>query len=174
MVTKLSTVLWLIAAALLLAFLPLWLVASNLRSEAVRSNATLVPLRQSLAGMPTPAPEIGPLQESLARVRAQATQVQALQATLTAPRVDWPAAMTAIADYDPNQVALVSIAQSGAQATLGGRAVDHAAVAGYVRTLEDSGRFSRVVLQSSRVNASEPGTLPVEFILSADFKVAAP
>ena len=174
MVTKLSVVLWLIAAAMLLALLPLLMVASNLRSEAARLNATLAPIRQSLAGLPTPLPDVQPLRESLARIQAQATQVQAIQATLTAPRVDWPAAMTAIADYDPNQVALVSIAQSGAQATIGGRAVSGEAVAGYLRALEDSGQFSRVALQSSRVNASGPGTLAVEFVVSADLTVAAP
>ena len=82
MATKLSTVLWLIAVAMLLALVPLWLVASNLRSEAARSNATLVPIRQSLAGLPTPLPDVQPLRESLARIQAQATQVQAIQATL--------------------------------------------------------------------------------------------
>jgi hypothetical protein len=92
--------------------------------------------------------------DSLARVQEQATQVQALLPTLTGPRTDWPAVMSAVGSYNPNQIVLSSLAVANNQLTISGQAVNDTLVVDYARALEQSGHFSRVVVQSIRVIAT--------------------
>ena len=184
--SPLSVALWLIAAGLIVMLLPLSLVASTIRGQAAVLNATLTSIRQSQASVPTPLPEVQQLIDSLTQVREQTHQVQAIYPTLTAPRTNWAAVMATLGNYHPDQIALTSLVQAGNQVTLSGEAVDDAVVADYVRALDASGQFARVVLQSVQPITAPANTtpltptlgpafnLPIEFVIRIETKAAAP
>lgn len=152
-------VLWMIAAGLVILLVPLALAASTIRNDAQRVSADLVSIRQSLTSIPTPLPEVQELTSSLAQLQAQAAQIDVILATLTATRTNWLAIMTALGNYNPDQIVLSSLAQAGSQITIGGKAVDDASVVDYVHVLEASGQFSSVILQSVRTLATLPATI---------------
>jgi Tfp pilus assembly protein PilN len=149
-----TIILWLIAIGMIIMLLPLSLVASTIGSDAQRINADLVSIQNSLTSVPTPIPEVRELMNSLAQVQEQAIQVQALLPTLTGPRTDWPAIMSAVGSYNPDQIVVSSLALANNQLTISGQAVNDTLVVDYARALEQSGRFSRVVVQSIRVIAT--------------------
>ncbi len=157
--------LWLVVASLAAVFVPLYLFAANVRGEAARLNSDLQLVQKSLATAPTPVPEAQKLIEALAQVGTPAQEVQEASATMAAGRTNWQAVMAAVGNYDPNQLTLDTLTQPvTTQIVLNGRAVDDAAVTAYVRTLEQSQLFSRVILQSIKVMGT-PTTTVVATVL---------
>ena len=151
--------LWLVAIGLAILLVPLYLAGATIRSEAAQMETELASNQTSLAVVPTPIPEVQQLMTTLTAVQTQAGQVDAIVPTLAAGRRDWPALMAAIGNYDPRQIELTSLTQAGNQLTLDGRALDDTVVVNYARSLEQSGFFSRVVVQSIRVVATPQVTL---------------
>jgi len=153
-----TILLWVIAAGLCVALIPLLLITARMRDEATGLQATLTVVQQAMTSVPTPAPDVQQLATALAQVQDQAGQIQAIYPTLVAPRPDWRAVMAAINNYDPNQIALASLTQTGNQIEISGWAVNDTAVAAYSQRLEASGRFARVVIQSMHVVAAPTAT----------------
>ena len=149
-----TIVLWLIVVGLGILFIPLSLISSTIRDDVKGLQSDLDSVQQSLTSVPTPAPEVQALMSTLSVVQSQTNQIQAVYPTVVAARTNWPAVMAAIGNYNPDQIALTSLTQSDIQITLSGRASDEGVVVAYARGLEQSGLFSRVVVQSIRVVAT--------------------
>ncbi len=152
--TRPAIVLWLIAAAMLIFFLPLYLIATTIHTDAVNLNADLKSVQFSLTNVPTALPEVQKQLTPLAQVQGQINQVAPVYATLTSPRYDFPGAFQAIANYDSSQMLLSSLTRNTAQLTLNGRASQEDVVVAYARALEQSGQFARVVVQSIQAIAT--------------------
>ena len=143
-----TIILWLVAASWIILLIPLYLFSTTVRGEVVRQEANLQAVSESLATVNAPAPELQELTDELARVQGAASDIEAAYSILAASHTNWPAVMAAIGSYNPSQLALTSIAQSGNRITLNGRAIDDTAVIAYSQALEQSGLFSRVIVQS--------------------------
>ncbi|HLF25108.1 MAG TPA: PilN domain-containing protein [Anaerolineae bacterium] len=147
-------VLWLVVLGLAILFIPLYLSATTIQTDAERLQAELAVIQASLTSVPTPIPEVQALLSTLTVVEGQIGQAEAVSPTLTAANLNWPAVMSAIGSYSPGQIAITSLTQTGSQLTLNGRATDELAVVNYARGLEASTLFSRVIVQSIRVIAT--------------------
>ncbi len=143
-----AVALWLAVSGLALFSLTLVLISRCIRTENASLRAELEPLQVALAQGGTPEPEVLALMNTLGEIEASAGAIETARPTIAAGHVDWPSIMATIGSYDPAQVALISIVQSGDEVALRGRAVGDAAVTGYVQALERSGLFARVSVQS--------------------------
>ena len=70
-----TIILWLIAAGMLILFLPLSLIASGISDDTKRTTADLVSVQVSLTSVPTPVPEILALNGTLTALQQQKAQV---------------------------------------------------------------------------------------------------
>ena len=145
---------WLIAAGMIILFLPLSLIASGISDDTKRTTTDLVSIQVSLTSVPTPIPEILSLNSTLTAVQQQKAQVDAVVPTLTAPRPNWPAIMGAIGNYDPGQVHITSLDRAGNRLTLVGQADSDTTVIAYQNALDQSKQFANVFVQSIRVIAT--------------------
>jgi hypothetical protein len=75
---------------------------------------------------------------------------------LVAAHVDWPGILALIAAYDDKQVILTGVSQTENRLVITGRTSHDTAVVVYANSLEDSDRFSRVVIQSITSLATPP------------------
>ncbi len=148
---RVGIVLWLVLAILLVFGLLLLLFSARLRDESARLQADWVTARAALTNVPTPPPSVRELQETLQHAQAQATQIAALRPTFDAPRLDWGAVMTAIANYAPERITLLAVEHAGKTLTLTGTAISQDAAIAYARSLEQSNLFARVTLQSIQI-----------------------
>jgi hypothetical protein len=105
---------------------------------------------------PTELPEVVSLQAEAADIQTQVNELDAVYTNLSADHVDWPTVASAIRNYDVNRMAINTLQQSENRLTLSGSAVDDSAVINYARLLEDSGYFSRVVVQSITLTTPSP------------------
>ena len=152
--SRTTIILWLIAAGTIILFLPLSLIAGGISDDTKRTTADLVSVQVSLTSVPTPVPEILALNGTLTALQQQKAQVDAIVPTLTAPRLNWPAIMAAIGNYDPNQVLITSLDRSSNRLTLIGLANSDTTVIAYQNALDQSRQFSNVFVQSIRVIAT--------------------
>jgi len=143
-----AIILWWVVIGLAILSLPLYLVPLIVRGNITRLEADLLAVQETLTSSSTPAPEVQELMNTLAQIQKPASEIKEVSPTIVAGRTDWPAIMAAISNYNPAQIALSSLTHAGNQITLNGQAIDETAVAAYVRTLEGSNLFSRVVVQS--------------------------
>ncbi len=151
-------ILWLVAISGAVLLVPLYFIFSAIRNDVNRLQADIQAVQQSLTIIGTPQPEVQELMNDLGQVQGAISEIEAAYSAVAANHTDWPAVMTAIGDHDPTQLALASLAQSGSQVTLNGRAVDDSAVIAYSRALEESNLFSRVVVQSIQAIATPLAT----------------
>ncbi|GAB4518108.1 MAG: hypothetical protein OHK0046_25450 [Anaerolineae bacterium] len=141
-------VIWLLVLALLGMLLPLYLVSSTIRNANLLLEEELAQLQADLQVEPTPNPQIINLEDTLTTLR---TEVNTLQTTLTSLEtqfVDWPVVMHALGSYDQTQLTVTALAQTGGRITLNGEAQIESAIVTYTRDLEQTGLFSRVIVQS--------------------------
>ena len=143
-----AIILWLVVIGLAVFSLPLYFVPLIIRGSITRLEADLLAVQETRTGSSTPAPEVQELMNTLAQIQKPASEIEEVSPTIVAGRTDWAAIMAAISNYNPAQIALSSLTHAGNQITLNGQAIDETAVAAYVRTLEGSNLFSRVVVQS--------------------------
>ncbi len=158
-VSRTTIALWVVVVGLAAFFVPLNMIASGVRNDAVRINGDIQLIQKSLTAVPTPAPEVQKLMTAVAQVEGPAKEVKDAQATITAGRTDWRSVMSAIGNYDSNQLTLTALNQNGNQIILNGRAASDSAVTTYVRALESSSLFSRVVVQSIKVIGTPTTTI---------------
>ncbi len=149
-----TVALWLVAAGLGVFLITLSLVTGSLRAQTAALQAELKPVQATVARLGTPEPRLVQTMDALAQFEASTAKMGALKPTLAARRVNWPAAMAAISNYDPAQIALLSVTQNEREITLKGRAATDPAVAAYARSLESSALFERVVIQSLKTLAT--------------------
>jgi Tfp pilus assembly protein PilN len=143
-----AIILWLVVIGLAVFSLPLYFVPLIIRGSITRLEADLLAIQETRTSSSTPAPEVQELINTLAQIQNPASEIEEVSPTIVAGRTDWPATMAAISNYNPAQIALTSLTHTGNQITLNGQAIDETAVAAYVRALEGSNLFSRVVVQS--------------------------
>ncbi len=158
-VSRRTIALWVVVVGLAAFFVPLNMIASGVRNDAIRINGDTQLIQKSLTSVPTPAPEVQKLMTAVAQIEGPAKQVKDAQATITAGRFDWRSVMSAIGNYDSKQLTLTTLNQNGNQIILNGRAASDSAVTTYVRALESSTLFSRVVVQSIKVIGTPTTTI---------------
>lgn len=142
-----TLILWLVATSSALLLLPLYFIYTSFRSDVVLLNDNLQIVQASLADTETLEPEDQELADELARVQESVDQIEKVYSTIATRHIDWPAVMAAIGNYSPAQITLTSITQADS-ITLKGQAIDDTTVVAYSRSLEETGLFSRVVVQS--------------------------
>lgn len=151
--------LWLVVAGLLTFFVTLYLYGASVRVEIANMEAELRPLQATMTRVKTPEPKALALMSTLAPLESSIKEVNAAKPTIAASHFAWPAIMSTIANHDPAQISLLSISQSGSEIVLKGRAASDSAMTSYVRSLEVSNLFARVVVQSVKTIAT-PVALP--------------
>ena len=153
-----TVILWLVAIGVVVLLVPLYFILSAIRGDVSRLQGDIQTAQESLTSVDVPDPEIQDLMNELDQVQGAISEIETAYSAVAAGHTDWPAVMSAIGSYNPAQITLTSLAQSGNQVTLNGRAIDDSTVIAYSRDLEESGLFSRVVVQSIQSIATPLGT----------------
>jgi len=143
-----TVVLWLVAIGVVVLLVPLYFILSAIRGDVSRLQGDIQTAQESLTSVDVPDPEIQELMNELSQIQGTISEIEAAYSTVAAGHTDWPAVMSAIGNYKPAQLTLTSLAQADNQIALNGRAIDDSTVIAYSRDLEESGLFSRVVVQS--------------------------
>ncbi len=141
-------VLWLIVAGLALLLLPLYLTAQTTQQDNLRLEAGLSEAQTEVGSVPTLPAGAKQLQATATAVQALSDQLEPIRSTLVAGHVDWPSILSIVAGYDDTQVVLTGITQTDNRLVITGRASSDVAVTAYSQALQNSARFSRVVIQS--------------------------
>ena len=149
-----TAILCLVAIGVACLFLPLYLTSAGLREEVAYLEGERRALGATLAAASTPLPEAIALRQTLTQIEASINQIEQLKPTLQSSYVDWPAVVSAIADHDPSQIVIQGVTLKGREITLKGRASDAAAVARFAGSLEATGLFGRVTVQSLKTVAT--------------------
>jgi len=123
----------------------------NLRSSLTYLDAHIELAQNELLNAGQPLPEVVALEGKLQGQQASLDALSGVESSIQAARYDWPALMQAMGDYDASRLNLASFKQEGRRITLNGTAADDLAVVTYARSLEASGLFTRVVIQSIKV-----------------------
>jgi len=143
-----SAAIWLAVLGVSLLFVPLSLAARTLQQDNAGLEIALGQAQTAAASEPTLPPEAQNLQATLAQVQAQINLLAPVQQQLAAEHVNWPEIMAVISDHDDTQAALTGLTQTENRLVITGHASNDTEVMLYAQALENSGRFSRVVVQS--------------------------
>ncbi|KAA3661892.1 MAG: hypothetical protein DWQ04_15075 [Chloroflexi bacterium] len=146
----LPQILWLIALGLIILFVPLYFIGAALQDDVSSLQSELAPLETALASAPTPLP-----------LATQVAQTTAVSATLLTDNINWPAAMNFIRTYNPSEITITGINQVDNQLFISGQAANDALVVAYARSLETSGAFKRVQVESIVVAAGAETPTPL-------------
>lgn len=137
------------------------LLTLYVRQDRSQALGELKAIKATVIVLQTPAAESQNLSKELAARIQEYQRLQNLVKTLKKTYINWPGVITAIQNYDPQQIALLSITQTDDyRLTLKGRAADDVAVVNYARSLEASGQFVRVVVESVRKVTVQPTATP--------------
>lgn len=147
---------WLIVIGLAVLFLPLYAISSTIGADADQLNAELSNIQLTMVSEPTIVPEVASLQTDAADIQTQLNELEAVYTNLSTDHIDWPEVAAVIRNYDANRMSLTSLQQTENRLMLSGQALDDTAVINYARFLEDSGQFSRVVVQSITLTTPSP------------------
>ena len=156
-----TLVLWLLAATLGLLMLPLTLITAALADNVNILQADRQAAVQAQTTLPTLAPRVAALNKQLDQVQVQANQIKALNPTLVAGNMAWTSVMAAIGNYDPSEIALDGIGRADGRLVVTGLAASDQAILTYVSSLQQSGAFENVVLQSVKIADSQIITMTV-------------
>lgn len=192
--SRLPIILWLVVLGMVMFFLPIYIFATTVEQDAKNLEADLNTMRVILTTVPTARPDAQRVLTPLAQTQAQIDQLNGVYPTLTAPRPDLPVIMTALNNYNPNELALTALTLENNRMTVNGRAARDEHTIGYVHTLENTNLFARVTLQSAQIALSptitttvaltptprrtaEPATpvpMPMRFVIILELKAVAP
>ena len=148
-----TIILWLVAIGTASLLIPLYLIFATIRSDTSRLESRVTALRQTLEAPAQPDPETEELLNELADTEESLKELDGAVSDLEDQAVDWPAVMEAIGNYNPAQMTLSSV-ETGNSITLRGLAIADTVVVDYSQDLEETGLFSRVVVQSLRAVAT--------------------
>lgn len=149
-----TAILGLVAIGVVCLFLPLYLTSAGLGEEVAYLEGERQALEATLAAASTPLPEAIALRQTLTQMEASISQIEQLKPTLQSSYVDWPAVVSAIGSHDPSQIVIQAVTLKGREITLKGRASDASAVARFAGSLEATGLFGRVAVQSLKTVAT--------------------
>jgi Tfp pilus assembly protein PilN len=152
-----AAILWLVALSALLLIVPLLFASRVLDRDIDRLGSGMQQMQDELLTVSAPEPEVEGLRGELADVDGAIEELESLYSSISGGSANWSGALAAVADFDPLDLTLLSIAQEDKRLTLTGQARDDAAVIDYARSLEETGLFSRVVVQSVRTIADSSG-----------------
>jgi hypothetical protein len=165
---------WLVALSLMGMMLPIFLISNTIQQEVVALSTEEANLAATLAVTPGPDPEQVLLEDNLSTIRRNTVVLESTWDRLVAQHIDWPQVMAALADYDPARIAPTGLTQVGTRLSLTGLALDEPSIFAYTQTLNASGIFQHVVMQTiSRVTpeTTEDGAASVtmsEFTLALE------
>ncbi len=147
--------LWLAAAAIFTLLLPIGRAARVARNEAARREAQAAGLAATVTAVAAAGADAA-VQAPLAAARATGEAFAGVRQAMATRYVDWAAVLGAVGQYDPEHLALMSLAQEGMLLKVQGLADSDAAVVAYVDRVEASGLFRRVSLESIENTAGTP------------------
>lgn len=154
-----SLLLWLVAVGLGILVLPLSQISQTVRADNARLSSELENAQTAVGQTPTVGQEAAQMKSTLSALQAQSNLLVPFTKALTGKQVDWSDKAQTISDYDHAHVALTGLEQHENRLVITGRADSDTAVMAYAKSLEDSGKFSRVVVQSI-TGVSTPFTTP--------------
>lgn len=151
--------LWLVAAGLGILILPLSQIVQTVRADNARLSGELVSAQTAVVQTPTVGKDVASVQSTLSALQQQSNVLSPFTKNLQDKQLNWVDAASTIADYDHAHLALTGLEQHDNRLVITGRADTDTAVMAYAQALEDSGKFSRVVVQSIS-GVSTPFTTP--------------
>ncbi len=169
-------ILWLVILSLALFFAPLYLLSTTLQADNDSLQTEYDQLQLTLAITPAGNPTDEALTAQLLTLQGHVVAIEAFQPTLAAEHINWAEVMFMLGGFDPSQISILAMSQSGRQLTLQGQAVDEAQAIAYAQMLKSSDLFNDVTVQSIVANVATPqagattSTL-VEFIILVDIAV---
>jgi hypothetical protein len=185
--SRTGLVMWLIALGVAALFLPVYLVSQSVSEATIPLQAQAESLLATLTAPPQIPQEEETLTARLLSLRGQLNALREAPATIAAGHTDWPAIMRALLNYDARSIRLTGFSHEAAPLVLTGSAVAESAIIEYANTLQASGLFSRVSVQSIILNppptptpaptsvegtsaaALQELTMPFVFTLSLEF-----
>jgi Tfp pilus assembly protein PilN len=144
-------ILWLLALGMLLVLIPLFMLSKTLQDEAEAAALEIEAYELEPPATPTPPLEIQPLLATLEASRQRVVELHDASTVLRGELgldVYWPNVIAAVKAGDPDEIRISTFSQAGRQITLEGIAANDSVLAEYVRLLEASGVFGRVLVQS--------------------------
>jgi hypothetical protein len=138
-------VLWLLVAALVIALIPLNLVVGWVRADRILLEDDLGTMEMMIGDAGLSSLETLQLREEMTRTEGLITAIQAVVVPVS---VDWPRVVTALTQYEPAELSLLSLQQQRNQIRITGRAVDNDAVVRYQQRLLEAGTFREVIITS--------------------------
>ena len=139
---------WTIAIVLFILTLPTFGLLRYNQVRLKRVSSDLHQAQQILKKIRTPNPEVVKLSEELSQALQASESIQLLYPTINAQRRNWPQVFAAILNYDDTRIRLLELAQNGMDLTLTGLALSQNDVLQYAQTLDQSGAFERVIIES--------------------------
>jgi Tfp pilus assembly protein PilN len=143
-----SLVLWLVVVGLSLILLPLFLTAQTTQQDNLGLESGLSQALTEVASVPTLPVGAQQLQATGTAVQAQIDRLGPVSTQLVAGHVDWSSILAIVGGYDDTQIVLTGVTQTENRLVITGRAGSDVSVTAYAQALENSARFSRVVIQS--------------------------
>jgi Tfp pilus assembly protein PilN len=153
-------VFWLVVVGLAGLFLPLYLIGAAIKDNTQTLRDQIAQIDQQEADLSQPGSDQQTLQDELLAARQQLETLSAVNAKLLATHIDWPAVMAVIGNNGYVQMDLISLSQADDQIMLRGQAGAESVVMAYSRMLEESGQFSRVIVQSISLKTLPTPTPP--------------
>ena len=146
-ISPITKLLWVIAGALFLLTLPAFLIGRSQRLQLRELTDELGRAQETLKIIRTPAPEVVALTEQLDHIEKALKDIDAIAPEL-ARRRDWPPTLGALLSFNRDRVRLTELFQDGDDLVLTGLALIQDDVLTYAGTLDRSGVFERVIIQS--------------------------
>ncbi len=142
-------IIWLLVLSLAGLFVPLFLSAAAIRQENADLQADMAHIQQTIDSQSQPDPEQQTMEQQLIDARDQYRSLEALETNLQNDHIDWPTVMAVISNFHQAEMMLTSLVQTDGRALLlRGQAPTEGVVMSYAGMLEESGQFSRVIVQS--------------------------
>jgi Tfp pilus assembly protein PilN len=152
--------LWLVVTSLAGLLLPLYLISAAIKADNRSLEADLASIEQQLSDASQPGEEQQTLQDNLLKARQQLDTLTTVQTDLIAHHINWPAVMAVIGNNGPAQMVLTGLSQADNRIVINGQAQAESVVIAYAHMLEESGQFSRVVVQSISIKVLPTPTPP--------------
>lgn len=139
---------WLLALAAMLVLVPNYQRFAQANAQIAVLEGDLVGVQEALSARNPAGVEAEELRATLDQVLARIDEIEGAYEAVAPQQMAWTGALRAIEEAIPEGVGLTSLSQTGRQITLAGTASDHTKVQVLKASLENSGLFSSVTIQS--------------------------
>ncbi|MBI1279790.1 MAG: hypothetical protein GC179_16805 [Anaerolineaceae bacterium] len=141
-------VIWLVILGLAILFLPLYVIATTVKTTNEKLTSDIEHIQATL----TAPPPVNPVYETLSAqyldVQNQSKTLGSIQSTLLAGHINWPTIMAMIGAYDTNQMKVNTVSQIETGLRITGRAQQEIVAMSYADMLRNSGLFDLVAVES--------------------------